>query len=77
MVEQPSILSSLRSPMPTTMLDPASLEGAGVPQGTPFSPSEERSPDAVSSASEATEAGERDTLFCYLLVTIDVCRLTA
>ncbi|XP_056466996.1 ubiquitin carboxyl-terminal hydrolase 32 isoform X2 [Gadus chalcogrammus] len=55
-VEQPSILSSLRSPMPTAMLDPVSLEGAGGAQGTPFSPSEERSPDAVSSASEATEA---------------------
>ena len=69
-VEQPSILSSLRSPMPTAMLDPVSLEGAGGAQGTPFSPSEERSPDAVSSASEATEAGERNPLICYL-VTID------
>jgi len=67
-VEQPSILSSLRSPMPTSMVEPAPPEvtAAGA-QGSQFSPCEERSPDAVSSASEATEAGKRNRLTCYLL----------
>ncbi|KAG7279753.1 hypothetical protein CRUP_021369 [Coryphaenoides rupestris] len=55
-VEQPSILSSLRSPMPTSMVEPAPPEVTVVgAHGTQFSPCEERSPDAVSSASEATE----------------------
>ncbi|XP_008306895.1 ubiquitin carboxyl-terminal hydrolase 32 isoform X3 [Cynoglossus semilaevis] len=52
-VEQPSILSSLRTP---TATEPTPPERVGV-LGTfsPVSPTEERSPDAVSSASEATE----------------------
>ncbi|KAF7642698.1 hypothetical protein LDENG_00252850, partial [Lucifuga dentata] len=58
-VEQPSILSSLRTPVVTAMLDSAhtggqsQLGGLGAPSRV--SPTEERSPDAVSSASEATE----------------------
>uniref|UniRef100_A0A4W5KPL9 DUSP domain-containing protein n=1 Tax=Hucho hucho TaxID=62062 RepID=A0A4W5KPL9_9TELE len=57
-VDQPSILSSLRNPQASATVEPAPLEpgvgeGLGVP--SPASPSEERSPDAVSSASEATE----------------------
>ncbi|XP_029922216.1 ubiquitin carboxyl-terminal hydrolase 32 isoform X5 [Myripristis murdjan] len=55
-VEQPSILSSLRTPLGTATVEPAPpdrLGGLGVLNLV--SPSEERSPDAVSSASEATE----------------------
>ncbi|KAM4627447.1 ubiquitin carboxyl-terminal hydrolase 32 isoform 1-T1 [Polymixia lowei] len=55
-VEQPSILSSLRSPLATATVEPAPLERvAGLGVLSQVSPSEERSPDAVSSASEATE----------------------
>uniref|UniRef100_A0A8D3BMW7 Ubiquitin carboxyl-terminal hydrolase 32 n=1 Tax=Scophthalmus maximus TaxID=52904 RepID=A0A8D3BMW7_SCOMX len=55
-VEQPSILSSLRSPMATATIEsepPDRLGGLGT--FSTVSPTEERSPDAVSSASEATE----------------------
>ncbi|XP_032364204.1 ubiquitin carboxyl-terminal hydrolase 32 isoform X6 [Etheostoma spectabile] len=55
-VEQPSILSSLRTPMATGTIElspPDRLGGLGT--FGPVSPTEERSPDAVSSASEATE----------------------
>ncbi|KAM9441851.1 ubiquitin carboxyl-terminal hydrolase 32 isoform 2-T6 [Salvelinus alpinus] len=60
-VDQPSILSSLRNPQASATVKPATLEpglgvrcvGEGLPG--PASASEERSPDAVSSASEATE----------------------
>uniref|UniRef100_A0A8D3AVW5 ubiquitinyl hydrolase 1 n=1 Tax=Scophthalmus maximus TaxID=52904 RepID=A0A8D3AVW5_SCOMX len=57
-VEQPSILSSLRSPMATATIEsepPDRLGGLGT--FSTVSPTEERSPDAVSSASEATETG--------------------
>ncbi|XP_032446589.1 ubiquitin carboxyl-terminal hydrolase 32 isoform X6 [Xiphophorus hellerii] len=55
-VEQPSILSSLRPLTATATVEPANPDRPGG-LGTfgPFSPSEEKSPDAVSSASEATE----------------------
>ncbi|KAK5869057.1 hypothetical protein PBY51_010018 [Eleginops maclovinus] len=55
-VEQPSILSSLRTPMATATIEPPPLDRLGG-LGTfgPVSPTEEKSPDAVSSASEATE----------------------
>ncbi|KAM3615781.1 uncharacterized protein V6R79_007674 [Siganus canaliculatus] len=56
-VEQPSILSSLRSPMGSATVEPATpdrLGGLGI--FSQVSPTEERSPDAVSSASEATES---------------------
>uniref|UniRef100_A0A673W6C9 ubiquitinyl hydrolase 1 n=1 Tax=Salmo trutta TaxID=8032 RepID=A0A673W6C9_SALTR len=58
-VDQPSILSSLRNPQASATVEPAPLkpgvgESLGVP--SPASPSEERSPNAVSSASEATES---------------------
>ncbi|XP_034723889.1 ubiquitin carboxyl-terminal hydrolase 32 isoform X9 [Etheostoma cragini] len=55
-VEQPSILSSLRTPMATGSIELSPPDGLGG-LGTfgPVSPTEERSPDAVSSASEATE----------------------
>lgn len=62
MVEQPSILTSLRSP--TASVEPAPPDRLGG-LGTfgAVSPTEERSPDAVSSASEATETGQcGDTL---------------
>ncbi|XP_029963894.1 ubiquitin carboxyl-terminal hydrolase 32 isoform X2 [Salarias fasciatus] len=53
-VEQPSILGSLRAPM--AAVEPAPPDRLGVLGGfDPSSPAEERSPDAVSSASEATE----------------------
>ncbi|XP_075993223.1 ubiquitin carboxyl-terminal hydrolase 32 isoform X3 [Genypterus blacodes] len=52
-VEQPSILSSLRSP---STVESALLDRLGGPGAlSQMSPTEERSPDAVSSASEATE----------------------
>ncbi|XP_013131997.1 ubiquitin carboxyl-terminal hydrolase 32 isoform X2 [Oreochromis niloticus] len=55
-VEQPSILSSLRTPMATATVEPALPERLGGPATSGHvSPTEERSPDAVSSASEATE----------------------
>ncbi|XP_062328553.1 ubiquitin carboxyl-terminal hydrolase 32 isoform X2 [Osmerus eperlanus] len=59
-VEQPSIFSSLRSPQATATVEPAPQEpGEGVGGAprvySPISPPEERSPDAISSASEATE----------------------
>ncbi|XP_033968941.1 ubiquitin carboxyl-terminal hydrolase 32 isoform X1 [Trematomus bernacchii] len=55
-VEQPSILSSLRTPMATATIEPPPLDRLGG-LGTfgPVSPTEERSLDAVSSSSEATE----------------------
>ncbi|XP_054901475.1 ubiquitin carboxyl-terminal hydrolase 32 isoform X4 [Poeciliopsis prolifica] len=55
-VEQPSILSSLRPLTAMATVDPVNPDRPGG-LGTfgPFSPSEEKSPDAVSSASEATE----------------------
>ncbi|XP_070983191.1 ubiquitin carboxyl-terminal hydrolase 32-like [Oncorhynchus clarkii lewisi] len=58
LVDQPSVLSSLRNPQASATVEPAPLEpgvgeGLGVP--SPASPSEERSPDAVFSVSEATE----------------------
>ncbi|XP_052324869.1 ubiquitin carboxyl-terminal hydrolase 32-like [Oncorhynchus keta] len=76
-VDQPSILSSLRNPQASATVEPSPLEpgvgeGLGVPG--PASPSEERSPDAVSSASEATEtqstvvtpqAGPSATEICF------------
>eukprot|EP00063_Salmo_salar_P044271 XP_014019106.1 PREDICTED: ubiquitin carboxyl-terminal hydrolase 32-like isoform X1 [Salmo salar] len=81
-VDQPSILSSLRNPQASATVGPAPLEpgvgvrwvgdGLGVP--SPASASEERSPDAVSSASEATEthstvvtpqAGPSATEICF------------
>ncbi|XP_031728294.1 ubiquitin carboxyl-terminal hydrolase 32 isoform X4 [Anarrhichthys ocellatus] len=55
-VEQPSILSSLRSPMTTATTEPAPPDRlGGLGTFSSVSPTEERSPDAVSSASEATE----------------------
>ncbi|XP_044058436.1 ubiquitin carboxyl-terminal hydrolase 32 isoform X6 [Siniperca chuatsi] len=56
-VEQPSILSSLRTPMATATIEPIPPDKlGGLGTFSPVSPTEERSPDAVSSASEATEA---------------------
>uniref|UniRef100_A0A7N6BGZ7 Ubiquitin carboxyl-terminal hydrolase 32 n=1 Tax=Anabas testudineus TaxID=64144 RepID=A0A7N6BGZ7_ANATE len=56
-VEQPSILSSLRTPMATATIEPALPDRlGGLGTFSTVSPTEERSPDAVSSASEATEA---------------------
>lgn len=56
-VEQPSILSSLRAPMATATVEPAHPDRPGaLGSFGPSSPSEEKSSDAVSSASEATEA---------------------
>ncbi|XP_045580822.1 ubiquitin carboxyl-terminal hydrolase 32 isoform X2 [Salmo salar] len=57
-VDQPSILSSLRNPQASATVEPAPLKpgvggSLGVP--SPASPSEDRSPNALSSASEATE----------------------
>ncbi|XP_055004073.1 ubiquitin carboxyl-terminal hydrolase 32 isoform X2 [Boleophthalmus pectinirostris] len=52
-VEQPSVLSSLRSTAPPVCSE-ADGRGAWSPQSS-VSPSEERSPDTLSSASEATE----------------------
>lgn len=64
MVEQPSILSSLRTPMATATVEPALPESLGGPATSGHvSPTEERSPDAVSSASEATETGQSAHLF--------------
>lgn len=58
-MEQPSILSSLRSPMATATVEPAPPDRlGGLGSFSPVSPTEERSPDAVSSASEATEGGQ-------------------
>ncbi|XP_027136073.1 ubiquitin carboxyl-terminal hydrolase 32 [Larimichthys crocea] len=55
-VEQPSILSSLRTPMATATIEPIPPDRlGGLGTFSPVSPTEERSPDAVSSASEATE----------------------
>ncbi|KAI3354671.1 hypothetical protein L3Q82_019160 [Scortum barcoo] len=58
-VEQPSILSSLRTPMATATVEPTPPDRLGGLGGlgafSLVSPTEERSPDAVSSASEATE----------------------
>uniref|UniRef100_A0A8C7K192 ubiquitinyl hydrolase 1 n=1 Tax=Oncorhynchus kisutch TaxID=8019 RepID=A0A8C7K192_ONCKI len=67
-VDQPSILSSLRNPHASATVEPAPLEpgvgeGLGVP--SPSSTSEERSPDAVSSASEATETQSTATEICF------------
>ncbi|XP_029026733.1 ubiquitin carboxyl-terminal hydrolase 32 isoform X5 [Betta splendens] len=53
-VEQPSILSSLRTPLATVIVEPTHPDRLGT--FSTASPTEERSPDAVSSASEATEA---------------------
>lgn len=59
MVEQPSILSSLRSPMASATIEPIPPDRlGGLGTFSPVSPTEERSPDAVSSASEATEIGQ-------------------
>ena len=58
-VEQPSILSSLRTPMATATIEPIPPDRlGGLGTFSPVSPTEERSPDAVSSASEATEIGQ-------------------
>ncbi|XP_043975508.1 ubiquitin carboxyl-terminal hydrolase 32 [Gambusia affinis] len=55
-VEQPSILSSLRPLTAAATVEPANPDRpGGLGAFGPFSPSEEKSPDAVSSASEATE----------------------
>ncbi|KAK5929796.1 hypothetical protein CgunFtcFv8_011000 [Champsocephalus gunnari] len=55
-VEQPSILSSLRTPMATaTIVLPPLDRLVGLGTFGPVSPTEERSLDAVSSSSEATE----------------------
>uniref|UniRef100_A0A8K9V9X1 Ubiquitin carboxyl-terminal hydrolase 32 n=1 Tax=Oncorhynchus mykiss TaxID=8022 RepID=A0A8K9V9X1_ONCMY len=56
LMDQPSVLSSLRNPQASATVEPAPLEpgvgeGLGVP--SPASPTEERSPDAVFSVSEA------------------------
>uniref|UniRef100_A0A3Q3XKY1 Ubiquitin carboxyl-terminal hydrolase 32 n=1 Tax=Mola mola TaxID=94237 RepID=A0A3Q3XKY1_MOLML len=57
-MEQPSIFSSLRSPMATATVEPTPPDRlGGLGTFSQVSPTEERSPDAVSSASEATEAG--------------------
>uniref|UniRef100_A0AAQ5XRJ4 Ubiquitin carboxyl-terminal hydrolase 32 n=1 Tax=Amphiprion ocellaris TaxID=80972 RepID=A0AAQ5XRJ4_AMPOC len=62
-VKCPSILSSFRSPMATAIVEPAPPDRlGGLGTFSPVSPTEERSPDAVSSASEATETGQ---LFQY------------
>uniref|UniRef100_A0A7N8YIJ3 Ubiquitin carboxyl-terminal hydrolase 32 n=1 Tax=Mastacembelus armatus TaxID=205130 RepID=A0A7N8YIJ3_9TELE len=53
---QPSILSSLRNPMASSIIEPAPPDRlGGLGNFSPVSPNDERSPDAVSSASEATE----------------------
>uniref|UniRef100_A0A673Y798 Ubiquitin carboxyl-terminal hydrolase 32 n=1 Tax=Salmo trutta TaxID=8032 RepID=A0A673Y798_SALTR len=72
-VDQPSILSSLRNPQASATVGPAPLEpgvgvrwvgdGLGVP--SPASASEERSPDAVSTAFEATETQSTATEICF------------
>ncbi len=59
MVEQPSILSSLRTQMATATIEPIPPDRlGGLGTFSLVSLTEERSPDAVSSASEATETGE-------------------
>lgn len=63
-VEQPSVLSSLQTPASGAAVEPASAAAAAAGSErtgaaySPVSPTEERSPDAVSSASEATESGQ-------------------
>uniref|UniRef100_A0A671VHE9 ubiquitinyl hydrolase 1 n=1 Tax=Sparus aurata TaxID=8175 RepID=A0A671VHE9_SPAAU len=58
-VQEPSILSSLRTPMATATIEPIPPDRlGGLGTFSPVSPTEERSPDAVSSASEATEIGQ-------------------
>nr|XP_046152260.1 ubiquitin carboxyl-terminal hydrolase 32-like [Oncorhynchus gorbuscha] len=76
-VDQPSIFSSLRNPQASATVEPSPLEpgvGEGLGVASPASTSEERSPDAVSSASEATEtqstvvtpqAGPSATEICF------------
>ncbi|XP_013889081.1 ubiquitin carboxyl-terminal hydrolase 32 [Austrofundulus limnaeus] len=55
-VEQPSILSSFRTPMATATVEPTPPDRlGGLGSFGSLSPSEEKSPDAVSTASEATE----------------------
>lgn len=58
-MEQPSILSSLRGPMLTATVEPLPPDRlGGLGTFSTVSPTEERSPDALSSASEATETGQ-------------------
>lgn len=58
-MEQPSILSSLRAPMVTATVEPMPPDRlGGLGTFSTVSPTEERSPDALSSASEATETGQ-------------------
>lgn len=65
-MEQPSILSSMRTPMATATVDPTPPDRlGGLGTFSPVSPTEERSPDAVSSASEATEAGQSTHFIAY------------
>uniref|UniRef100_A0A8C4EFH0 Ubiquitin carboxyl-terminal hydrolase 32 n=1 Tax=Dicentrarchus labrax TaxID=13489 RepID=A0A8C4EFH0_DICLA len=65
-VEQPSILSSLRTPMATATIEPTPPDRlGGLGTFSPVSPTEERSPDAVSSASEATETAPSATESCF------------
>lgn len=59
MLEQPSLLSSLRNSVIARTAEPVSLDRlGGLGTFSSVSPTEERSPDCVSSASEATEAGQ-------------------
>uniref|UniRef100_A0A671VHG1 Ubiquitin carboxyl-terminal hydrolase 32 n=1 Tax=Sparus aurata TaxID=8175 RepID=A0A671VHG1_SPAAU len=65
-VQEPSILSSLRTPMATATIEPIPPDRlGGLGTFSPVSPTEERSPDAVSSASEATEIAPSATESCF------------
>uniref|UniRef100_A0A3Q2NNG2 Ubiquitin carboxyl-terminal hydrolase 32 n=1 Tax=Fundulus heteroclitus TaxID=8078 RepID=A0A3Q2NNG2_FUNHE len=73
-VEQPSILSSFRTPMATATVEPAQPDRhGGLGSFGPSSPSEEKSPDAVSSASEATETATDFSTEQRLFVCVCVC----
>lgn len=57
-MEQPSILGSIRTP--TAGAEPVPPDRlTGLRSYSPTSPTEERSPDALSSASEATETSQQ------------------
>lgn len=59
MLEQPSLLSSLRNAVTASTVEPMPPDRlGGLGTFSSLSPTEERSPDGVSSASEATEAGQ-------------------
>ena len=73
-VEQPSILSSFRTPMATSTVEPTPPDRlGGLGTSGAVSPSEERSPDAVSSASEATETGQSSDISSQLIVYQNPC----